>query len=66
MWGILIDVKCTLCEKYYKEKKWIPQTQSKVLDAYNAIAQSYNAHRSPYNMEGTDDLHTEIFYRIKR
>jgi len=47
MWGILKEVKCTLCEKYYKEKMLNLQTQSKVWDTYNAVTQPYNSRVSP-------------------
>jgi len=40
-WGILNDVKCRLCEKYYMERKLENlQTLSKAWDTFNAIAQS--------------------------
>ena len=43
--GILNDVKCRPCKKYYKEKKSENlQTQSKAWDTYHATAQSYNPH----------------------
>ena len=44
MWGILKEVKCRLNEKYYKEQKWILQTQSKVLDTYNVTVLLYSNH----------------------
>jgi len=44
-WGILNDVKCRLCEKITRKKiSENLQTQSKVWDTYNTIAQSYNSH----------------------
>jgi len=51
-----------------RKNKLIPQTQSKVWDTYNAIAQSSTPtdRHTPRNKEETDVLHTEILYRIKR
>ena len=43
--GILKDVKCRLCEKYYKEKNILdPPDTVECVDVYNAIAQLCSSH----------------------
>jgi len=64
-WGILNEVKCRLCEKYYKARN-IPEppdtverrTYSMLLSSPTAPANSH----PPWHMEGTDVLNTEILH----
>jgi len=70
-WGILNDVKCRLCEKYYKEKKIQdpPDTVESVghIQCYCLVLQLPRivvvvVLDTPWHMEGTDVLDTEILY----
>ena len=44
-WGILNEVKCRLCEKYYKDRN-IPEPPDTVesVDIFNVIVQPYSSH----------------------
>jgi len=66
MWGILNEVKCRLCEKYYKQKQIDPSNSvESVGHIQPSLTTPTDCHTSRY-MEGTDVLHTKILYRTER